>query len=1001
MPNNRSPDGDHTLPHTIPPDQHPETVTFPDPAHTGNEGTPTFVLDTPELPAVPGYTVTREVARGGMGVVYAAHDPVFDREVAVKVMYPGQDAGRFVVEAKVTANLSHPGIPPVHSLGTMPDGRPYLTMKLIRGRTLANELKESGPADLPRLLDIFQRICQTVGFAHANGIVHRDLKPTNVMVGAFGEVQVMDWGLAKELRNEDVKTEDGATSLGSFNPQPAIRNPQFSETVAGQIKGTPAYMAPEQARGESVDARADVFALGGILAAVLTGAPPFAGNTVADTVAKAAQADLGACFAALDACGADAELVAVAKKCLAAHAGDRFASGEDVATAVAAYRAGVEERLRRSERERVAAEAKAVEEVNTRREAEARADAERANAAEQQKRRRSQLGLAAAVVLLVGVVGAFAWWQDKQAGARKLADERAAADRERAETERVRIEAEGKAAAARLAGERDAEARNKVQQARQGVRSGLALATDLRKQYKFKQAAAALAQAMDLAKGGAPELLPEIQEAQRALGMVVALDDVRYRKWAWVTEGGGRGTFNTKSAPPEYRRIFAEYGLDLAVLAPANAAERIATSTVKAELVTAVDDWALFEPDAVLRDQLLEVARRADPGTWTDRLRDPAVWGDRTALARLAAAPDPKAAPAALGMLAELMWRKNLDPAPFLSAARAKHPTDFELALALGQWYANNRDGQQIGPYEAARTLRPDNPTVWKNLGVALGWKGDLDGEIAAYREAARLDPRDPATHSNLGVALREKGDLNGAIAAAEEAIRLDPQFPTAYDTLGNAFRRAGDLNGAIAAFREAVRLDPKFARAHNNLGAVLRQKGDLDGAIAAYKDAIRADARYGIAYSNLGAALHTKGDLDGALAALTEAVRLNPKFAPAHSNLGLVLQDRGDPGGAVGAYQDAIRADPRHSPAYNNLAILYFRQQKYPDAIAAARAAIKIDPKYASAYMTLGRALQQTGDIPGARAALTEAARLDKQWAPLLVKLPPLDVAPPPREKK
>src|SRR5215207_5597380 len=108
MANNRSPDGDHTLPHTVPPDQHPETVTFPDPARTENQGTPPFVLDAPDLPAVPGYTVTREVARGGMGVVYAAHDPVFDREVAVKVMYPDQDAGRFVVEAKVTANLSHP-----------------------------------------------------------------------------------------------------------------------------------------------------------------------------------------------------------------------------------------------------------------------------------------------------------------------------------------------------------------------------------------------------------------------------------------------------------------------------------------------------------------------------------------------------------------------------------------------------------------------------------------------------------------------------------------------------------------------------------------------------------------------------------------------------------------------------------------------------------------------------------------------------------------------------
>src|SRR5262249_4585380 len=151
----------------------------------------------------------------------------------------------------------------------------------------------------------------------------------------------------------------------------------------------------------------------------------FAGPTVADTVARAAQADLGACFAALDSCGTDADLVAVAKKCLAARVGERFADGEAVDRAVTLYRAGGEERLRRAERERVAAETRAVEAVNTRREAEARAEAERANAVEQRRRRRTQLGLAAAVMLLVSMVGAFAWWQDKQAGERKLADERA------------------------------------------------------------------------------------------------------------------------------------------------------------------------------------------------------------------------------------------------------------------------------------------------------------------------------------------------------------------------------------------------------------------------------------------------------------------------------------------------------------------------------------------------------------------------------------------------
>jgi tetratricopeptide (TPR) repeat protein len=1008
MANNQPPNDDRTLPHTVPTDPKLDTRTFPHAAHTQSEDAPTrtdpptFVVRTTELPEVPGYVVTREIARGGMGVVYEARDPVFERELAVKVMYPGQNAGRFLVEAKVTAGLPHPGVPPVHSLGSMPDGRPFLTMKLIRGRTLADELQAPKRAELPQLLDIFLHVCQTVGFAHSKGIIHRDLKPSNIMVGSFGEVQVMDWGLARDegRRMKDEGKTDASASSSIILP------PSSFPTQAGEVKGTPAFMAPEQARGEPVDARADVFALGGILAAILTGSPPFSGNTVADTVLRAAQANLRACFEALEACGVDAELVAVAKKCLAPRAAERYANGEDVAAAVSAYRAGVEDRLHRAERERAAAEARAAEEVNTRREAEARAEAERKNATEQRKRRRAQLMVAAVVLVLLGGAGAFAWWRDKQAGERKLTEERTGAERklaaERAEAQRMRLEADARAVAARHAGELAAESRIRVEQARQGVHSGLVLATDLRKQSKFKQAALALAQAADLARGGAPELLGAVEDAQRTLAFVVALDDIRYRKWAWIAESGG-GRFDTKRAPPAYHKTFADHGLDLTVLAPPEAAERIAASAVRAELVTAVDDWALYEPDEALRSRLLEVARQADPNTWTDQLRDPAVWGDRAALVKLAATADlATTPPAVLSVLAELMRRNRLDAAPFLSAARVKHPTDFGLAFALGQCFALNTDGRQIGPFEAARALRPDSATVWQNLSVALGWTGDFAGELAACREAVRLDPLGASARSNLGAALRENGDWDGAVVEFKAALLLDPKFATAYDGFGIALARKGDRDGAIGVFREAVGLEPTFARAHNNLGVALKEKGDLDGAIAAYKDAIGVEPGYASAWNNLGAALHLKGDLDGAIRAFREAARLNPKFALAHSNLGSILEARGDVAGAVEAYRGAVRADPKLASAHGALASIYLQQKKYPEALDCARAALRADPKFAHAHAMLGLALLNTGDISGARSALTEAARLDpKRWGPVLDELPPLEVAPPPREVK
>jgi tetratricopeptide (TPR) repeat protein len=857
------------------------SVTPTEPSSTETQiqhGAPTPLL---QPAGVPGFVVYREIARGGMGLVYAAHDPAFDREVAVKVMHPGQDAVRFVVESKITAQLPHPGVPPVYALGALPDGRPFLAMKLIGGRTLADELRAAGGADLPRLLGAFEQICQTVGFAHSRGIIHRDLKPSNVMIGSFGEVLVMDWGLAKRV--------DAAAGAGSEAAPPGAPPRSAAETVAGQVKGTPAYMAPEQARGEPVDARADVFALGGILATVLTGEPPFRGETVMGTVLKAAMAEVQECFVALDRCAADAELIALAKRCLAASAAARYANGRDVAAAVSAYRAGVEERLRRAERDRAAAEARAEEEVNTRREAEARA-------AEQRNKRRVQLALAAAVGLLLAGAGGFAWYSDRQAGAQKLKEERAESDR-RADLQRA--DAGRKESEAKLKGEADAERRFKSEQARQGVRANSGLAADLRKQYKFKAADAALAQAAELAKG-APELLPEVERARRDLAFVVRLDDIRYRKWALIAEPGGKGHFDTKSAAPEYRKAFAERGLDLIALAPAGAAERIAASAVKGDLIAAVDDWALHEPDAATRDRLLEIARAADPGDWTDRLRDPGTWKQKAAVAQLAADADPATVPpAALSVLWELMRRNGLNPAPLLAAARAKHPSDFELAFALGLWHTHGGDGPEVGAFEAARALRPENVAVWGNLGDALVRRGDYNGAVAAYQKITELDPRLPAAHFHLGIALKDKGDVDGA----------------------------------IAAYKRAIELDPRHARAHNNLGAALKEKGDVEGAVGAYK----------------------------------RAIELDPKFAQAHNNLGIV----------------------------------YLNRKQYPEAIACARAAIKANPTYSNAHAMLGEVLLRTGDVAGARASLTEAVRLDTRWEKLLAKLPPLPVAPRPREIK
>ena len=229
--------------------------------------------DAPDLTGTR-YRLLERIARGGMGVVYAAEDQTLSRRVALKVLdvpVPGSDfAHRLNREARVLARLEHPGIVPVHDVGTLADGRVFYTMKFVEGRRLDLHL-ESVPS-LPDRLRLFLRICDAVAFAHARGVLHRDLKPANVMVGAFGEVLVMDWGLAKILRDPgSAKTpaDPDATIFRPPNPLPTETESTQATAITGHgtILGTPGYMSPEQARGDiaQLDQRSDIFSLGALL----------------------------------------------------------------------------------------------------------------------------------------------------------------------------------------------------------------------------------------------------------------------------------------------------------------------------------------------------------------------------------------------------------------------------------------------------------------------------------------------------------------------------------------------------------------------------------------------------------------------------------------------------------------------------------------------------------------------------------------------------------------
>jgi tetratricopeptide (TPR) repeat protein len=309
---------------------------------------------------VPGFEIQGEIGRGGMGIVYKAVDLELGRPIALKVVRceaarrPEVET-RFLDEARITGRLQHPGVPPVYRVGKLPGGGSFLAMKLIEGTTLAARLAgRAAPGEgLADLLRVFDQIAQTVAYAHSRGVIHRDLKPANVMVGAFGEVQVMDWGLAKVLTGSSVATSGSLVVTGR-------------DTQSGDVLGTPAYMPPEQAHGERVDERADVFALGAILCEILTGAPPHPGDP-ASALESARRGELAGVRQRLEACGADPAVVALATACLAAEPEARPADAAAVARVVAAHREDAEERARHLDRERAAALARMAEERRRRR----------------------------------------------------------------------------------------------------------------------------------------------------------------------------------------------------------------------------------------------------------------------------------------------------------------------------------------------------------------------------------------------------------------------------------------------------------------------------------------------------------------------------------------------------------------------------------------------------------------------------------------------------------
>jgi serine/threonine-protein kinase len=945
---------------------------------------------------IPGYEILGELGRGGMGVVLHGRDPGLGRDLAVKVLRPDHQGdpelyGRFIEEAQIAGQLQHPGIAPVYARGQCPDGRPFFTMKLVQGQTLTDLLAaRSDPAqDLPRVLSIFEAVCQTLAYAHSKGVIHRDLKPSNIMVGSFGEVQVMDWGLAKVLPAHRQAGQPAETEVRE--PVSAVRTLR-SETAglssqAGAVLGTPAYMAPEQALGQvdRLDERADVFGLGAILCEILTGQPPYprAGEHVH---LPAVRGELIQAWSRLDGCGSDPELVRLAKACLAANVDDRPRNAGKVAKAVAGYLAGVQQRLQTVELQRAAAQARA-EEVS-------------AKVAAERRARQRLLGLAVSVLLLVGGSSFGAWrWHDQRL----------------------------------VAQARQQQTEQEVRAVLVGARALLDEGWEVQDEAKLRDAKAEGERAGDIARTGAANIALQQDAAEfqteaekrlercqnnaalrRSLLDVSAPPEVR----SYISNEVGRMVARAQlSVDEQYAAAFRRWGLDVDGLAESEVIARLRQEPdlVVREVIAGLDAWRLERwrqqstetrwhrldrvteelDDDATRRQLQALLVEGPPpraetvaGLLGETVPWPALWvlarGENwRRVQELRGRMNPGREPVLTVVVLAQAYRRAGDTAGAVEVLRqaiAVRPDQLVLLRMLaGLLEQQGRWEEAIGCY---RAIRVQHPRLGAALARALIQVGRADEGETVLRELIRQQPSNPELLLYLAFILEVLKKQDEAERVCRQAISLDPNLAQAYYNLGAILWGRKRPEEAVAAFRQAILRKPDFVKAYDTLAvALLGQKKPAE-AVTVCHQAILRDRGYAGVYNTLGVALNELKKPVEAEAAWREALALDPDFVLPYINRSNALRERKKPGEAEAASRAAIALQPNNAEAYQALGLALGDQNKPAEAEAAIRKAIELEPGNAQMHYNLGVALGDQTKLAEAEAAFLQATVLDPDFA-------------------
>ncbi len=983
------------------------------------------------------YEPLKELGRGGMGVVLRVRDADLRREIAMKVLRPDRadtrsdqgkrDLRRFIEEAQITGQLEHPGIVPVHELGCDAQGRVFFTMKMVRGEPLSEVLRRlrlgDGPTveawPLDRMLGVFLKICEALDFAHAHNVVHRDLKPANVMLGGFGEVLVMDWGLARVLdgTGKDSLVVNIETDSTERRAATQAANPEF--TLDGTVVGTPAYMAPEQARGQlaKIDARTDVFALGAILYEMLCLRPPYEGADATQMIESAAQGEIKTPLARaakdptiryrmshLPGSKIPRELDAVCMKALSVEPIDRYQDVRGLLADVENFIAGRPVSVRR--------------------------DPIAVRMAKWVRRHPTLAASSAAAVFVILVSAAV------------IASISAEADRQAMADTKTRMQAEHDAMDAMLkqtqaeknamkAFEEKAKAEAKAKEEAMAREAALKRRAEASVQYNLGRNQASRVRSITekrlreragaMAEGALAEALridPTMAEAAFELGNLFRQfnrrEAVDYYLMAdrLQREAGGKGdpralvyagdatreiTHDIDTARKYYAQateldpddVYALIGFGFVALL----GDRFDIALMRAGQAQSKDPtlWEPWHLEGVVKAQQFD-----NHGVKTNDYYSPerAVHAFTEAIARCTDG----------GWLynergtAYLGLDKLEEAERDLERARELMPYGYAAQSNLVTLYYRQKrfdEGIQL----AFKTLSdfPDAYELWNEYGLCLLANGMLIEAYGAFEKSLAIKPGRVVPMCNAAAISRQLGDSAKALEWAQMAVAANSEYPLAWYQQGMAQRALRKNDDALASFKRALELErgnssfasdyflqlgingrieemkaaaeawtaefPDEATGHYWLGRALRSQNRALDALAELKKASELSPAWEDAFEQTCGVLFDLEKHDEAFNLAKERVAQNPKFRLGWYVMGVIAAMKGNAKAAYDNYTQATVADERYTRALIALAQVANDLKLFAEALGAASRYAALLPKDPAGYMQAARACEGLED--------------------------------------